>query len=199
MTGRPLNKFKQAVNEADLERAPSFRDWQVNRLQQHGTAGTANQTKKTKDYSRGKVNHTVEINRVSNNNSDSKPYNMTNHQAPITYVPGANRVHEPSTARQKTPYSITTQSGRSDYEVRSHLDQVPSNSSHQTSSYYGRQPKQYGSNQPPPGYDSYLQNSSAVQPNQLRTALEEVALSTSTGAANFQAGAGHNTSADTVV
>lgn len=145
MTGRPLNKFKQAVQGNELERVPSYRDWQTNRLQsgknslsnspkiknEHGKSGNA------RDH---KLQHTVELNsaydtsvvetagaaaRLRNGNDRVQPHAIISDH-PVTYAPSANRT-APNTAiqqRQHRPYAISSSDGRSNYEARTHLQRT---------------------------------------------------------------------------
>ena len=162
MTGKPLNKFKQAVNSSELERSSSYRDWQANRLQQPpgGKAspkipnGAANQhqTDRSRGYGQDRMQPQAVI-----------------HKGPITYEQPSNRA-EAQPANQ--PYAIASPDGKSKYEARTHLrDYQPTNKP------VGEQPPWQRTAEPdlPPTYDNYMYASSAVPPTQLREALERVA------------------------
>lgn len=163
VTGRPLNKFKQAVNANDLERVPSIRDWQANRLQPPGGkpspklpngATNQNQADRSRGYSQDRMQTQAVL-----------------HKGPATYEQPSNR---PEASQGARPYAIASPDGKSKYEAKTHLrDYEPSRKA------VGAQPPWQRIAEPdlPPNYDTYMHNSSAVPPTQLREALERVASS----------------------
>lgn len=184
----PFNRFKKNVQETD-EKLPSYRDWQVNRLQaapQHG----CNYNTPNGHSANQNASNQVQYERSTYSNSRLPP-NAIVTTGPVTYSYGPS---EGGTAATGAPYAISTKDGQAKYESKSHAYRQQDCGARADSSAAPWQP--YGAERNS-GYGI-----SAVPPNELRQALEQVSSRTNPQPYNttyYQSDSAHDTSADTVV
>lgn len=207
----PFNRFKKNVQETE-DKLPSYRDWQVNRLQPSTQDGSNNYNTSTPPNG-----HAANLNARSNHNSSTQvknerpaysnsriPPNAVVTTGPVTYSQGPR---EGGTAATRVPYAISTRDGQAKYEAKSHAyRQQDYSSAGRVAGPSAAAPWQHSYGEHNSGYgtnESQLSRTSAVPPNELRRALERVSNNVnqqSYGTNYYQSSdSGHDTSADTVV
>ncbi|XP_067944575.1 uncharacterized protein [Watersipora subatra] len=163
VTGKPLNRFRQETIE--LERVPSIRDWQANRLQQPNHLASilrATEHSMQQRTTSGPQPTTQHVQQMDNSRKPSHGERASH----ITYAPSAQRESRP----QQKLYSIASSDGRTNHEAKSHLQNANNPAWEE---HTARSPRHYQISAAPPSYASV---STGVPPNQLRQALERVAV-----------------------